>query len=94
MFSSFLSFDTSRKRNKTNIIKIVVVEIHHEKLLALFTLSPDVPECHLQQALEDMVAQRPPKDGYMRDEEKLSGLWAGPIGFAYLFIHVARRRPA
>lgn len=56
---------------------------------ALLTL--DGPERHLKQALEDIVTQRPPSKSYL--DERLSGLWAGPTGFAYLFLRVSKQQP-
>lgn len=43
----------------------------------------------LEQALEDIVTRLPPRNEY----QVLKGLWAGPTGFAYLFLHVSARYP-
>lgn len=47
----------------------------------------------LKQALEDIVAKSPPKAHYSGDNDALKGLWAGPTGFAYLFLHVSHASP-
>lgn len=39
----------------------------------------------LEQLLEDVVTSVPPRNEY----QVLEGLWAGPISFAYLFLHVS-----
>lgn len=57
----------------------------------LLTVAPDEPKRRLERALEDIVARVPPREDYAG--EKLSGLWAGPTGFAYLFLHVSRLHP-
>lgn len=44
---------------------------------------------HLRQALEKIVTNLPPRHEY----PVLKGLWAGPTGFAYLFLHVHSRYP-
>lgn len=54
-------------------------------------LALDDPKRRLKQALEDIVTQRPPNEQYL--DERLSGLWAGPTGFAHLFLHVSKRYP-
>lgn len=41
--------------------------------------------------MEQIVAQSPPKDQYPADD--LSGLWRGPSGIAYLFLHVSVCHP-
>lgn len=51
----------------------------------------DDPLQQVRYSLEQMVAQSPPKDRYLVDD--LSGLWRGPTGFAYLFLHVSIRYP-
>lgn len=43
----------------------------------------------LEQALGDIVTRLPPRNEY----QVLKGLWAGPTGFAYLFLHVSVRYP-
>ncbi|KUI74094.1 LanC-like protein 2 [Cytospora mali] len=48
-------------------------------------------ERHLTDALETIIARLPPKQGY--SEDKVSGFWAGPTGFAYLFLHVSSLHP-
>ncbi|KAJ4421475.1 hypothetical protein N0V82_003739 [Gnomoniopsis sp. IMI 355080] len=53
----------------------------------LFTI--DNNEDHLKQALDNIVTTLPPRDQY----PVLKGLWAGPTGFAYLFLHVHSRYP-
>lgn len=46
---------------------------------------------YLEQALEDIVKNYPPLDQYDRSE--LEGLWSGPTGIAYLFLHVSAADP-
>ncbi|ROW08119.1 hypothetical protein VPNG_06936 [Cytospora leucostoma] len=49
------------------------------------------PELRLEETLESIIEKLPPKKGYSVDT--LSGLWAGPTGFAYLFLHVSALHP-
>lgn len=48
-------------------------------------------DAYLRAALEDIVANYPPRSRYA--PEALHGLWSGPTGLAYLLLHVASRRP-
>lgn len=52
-------------------------------------LTVDDPEGCLKQALEDIVTRLPPKN----EHPTLKGLWAGPTGFAYLFLRVSSQYP-
>ncbi|ROW00812.1 hypothetical protein VMCG_06455 [Cytospora schulzeri] len=54
-------------------------------------LTIDDPERHFKTALEAIITQLPPKHDY--SDDKVSGLWAGPTGFAYLFLHVYSLHP-
>jgi lantibiotic modifying enzyme len=45
----------------------------------------------LQAALRDIVTNHPPKKAY--PEETLHGLWAGPTGISYLFLHISAYNP-
>lgn len=54
-------------------------------------LALDDPERRLTDALEAIVARLPPAQDYLA--ERASGLWAGPTGFAYLFLHVSSVHP-
>lgn len=47
----------------------------------------------LEQVLEGIVAKSPPQPDYLGNNDVLKGLWAGPTGFAYLFLHVSSRYP-
>lgn len=47
----------------------------------------------LGQALVEIIAKLPPQADYSGDNDALKGLWAGPTGFAYLFLHVSSRYP-
>jgi hypothetical protein len=49
------------------------------------------PIDYLQAALEDIIDNYPPKEQYSPLE--LGGLWTGPTGTAYLFLHVAKKKP-
>lgn len=46
---------------------------------------------YLKAALEDIVTNNPPRDHY--DRSSLKGLWSGPTGIAYLFLHVSAAQP-
>ncbi|KAH6838668.1 hypothetical protein B0I37DRAFT_242671 [Chaetomium sp. MPI-CAGE-AT-0009] len=46
---------------------------------------------YLQAALEDIVANYPPRSRY--SQEALHGLWSGPTGMAYLLLQVSAHRP-
>jgi hypothetical protein len=46
---------------------------------------------YLQAALDDIVANYPPRSRY--PAEALQGLWSGPTGVAYLLLHVSSLRP-
>ncbi len=46
---------------------------------------------YLQAALDDIVANYPPRSRY--PQETLQGLWSGPTGVAYLLLHVSSLRP-
>ena len=46
---------------------------------------------YLQAALDDIVANFPPRSRY--PQETLQGLWSGPTGVAYLLLHVSSLRP-
>jgi hypothetical protein len=50
----------------------------------------DVPG-YLAEVLEKMVTKHPPKDEYKGDEAL--GLWVGPSGIAYLFLHLSVSHP-
>lgn len=52
-------------------------------------LSPGDPESLLKETLEKIVTELPPRDEY----PVLKGLWAGPTGFAYLFLLVSSHYP-
>lgn len=54
-------------------------------------LTVDDSERHLKCALEAIVTKLPPKQDYSGD--KPSGFWAGPTGYAYLFLHVSSLQP-
>jgi hypothetical protein len=45
----------------------------------------------MQQALEDIIKNYPPLNQY--DRHSLEGLWSGPTGIAYLFLHVSAAHP-
>jgi lantibiotic modifying enzyme len=47
----------------------------------------------LQHSLEDIITKLPPQADYLGNNVTLKGLWAGPTGFAYLFLHVSSRYP-
>lgn len=57
----------------------------------LLTIARGEPWRRCKQVLEDIIVEVPPRDSYAG--ERLSGLWAGPTGFAYLFLHVYKRYP-
>lgn len=46
---------------------------------------------YLQGALEDIIANYPPRSRY--PQEALQGLWSGPTGLAYLLFRVSTMRP-
>lgn len=48
---------------------------------------------HLREALEEIIAKLPPQQHYTGDNDVLKGLWAGPTGFAYLFLQASARYP-
>jgi len=48
-------------------------------------------ETYLTNALEDIVANYPPRSRY--PHEVLQGLWSGPTGIAYLMLQVSTYRP-
>lgn len=59
----------------------------------LLTVPPGESARHLREALEDIIARLPPQHHYTGDNDVLKGLWAGPTGFAYLFLQASARDP-
>lgn len=59
----------------------------------LLTVPPGESARHLREALEGIIAKLPPKDDYSGNNDVLKGLWAGPTGFAYLFLQASSRHP-
>ena len=49
------------------------------------------PDAYMQEALEDIVTNHRPRDSY--EPKMLAGLWHGPTGLAYLFLHVSAIHP-
>lgn len=49
------------------------------------------PVEYLQDALEDIIDNYPARERY--EPLELGGLWTGPTGTAYLFLHVAQKYP-
>ncbi|GAB1319830.1 Abscisic acid ABA receptor [Madurella fahalii] len=54
-------------------------------------LTVDNTDSYLTAALEDIVANYPPRNRY--PHEILQGLWSGPTGIAYLLLQVSSHRP-
>lgn len=54
-------------------------------------LTVDNGASNLKTALEDILKNYPPLDHYARSD--LEGLWSGPTGIAYLFLHVSAAHP-
>lgn len=67
------------------------VTMHSKYIANDFTplLSLEDPELLLKETLEKIVTELPPRDAY----PVLKGLWAGPTGFAYLFLHISTQHP-
>lgn len=59
----------------------------------LLTVPPGDSARHLREALEDIIARLPPQHHYTGNNDVLKGLWAGPTGFAYLFLQASSRYP-
>lgn len=59
----------------------------------LLTVPPAESAGYLKEALEGIIAKLPPKDDYTGSNDVLKGLWAGPTGFAYLFLQASSRQP-
>lgn len=59
----------------------------------LLTVPPGGSGRHLREALEGIIATLPPQDDYTGSSDVLKGLWAGPTGFAYLFLQASSRYP-
>jgi hypothetical protein len=56
----------------------------------LFTL-PKTPSSLLQEALSELLINSPPKPSY--EPSALAGLFLGPTGLAYLFLHISSLHP-
>lgn len=48
---------------------------------------------HLKEALDWIIANLPPQAQYTGTNDVLKGLWAGPTGFAYLFLQASSLHP-
>ncbi|KAJ0119350.1 hypothetical protein J7T55_013589 [Diaporthe amygdali] len=57
------------------------------------SLTIDEPDRHLKEALENIITNLPPQDRYTGSNDVLKGLWAGPTGFAYLFLEASSLYP-
>lgn len=55
----------------------------------LLTLATD--NTYMQDALEDIVTNYPPREEY--EPKELAGFWHGPTGLAYIFLHVSDAHP-
>lgn len=47
----------------------------------------------MEEALGEIIAKSPPHDEYTGNNDVLKGLWAGPTGFAYLFLQASAMYP-
>ncbi|KAK1777560.1 hypothetical protein QBC45DRAFT_186116 [Copromyces sp. CBS 386.78] len=54
-------------------------------------ISPEQTSQYLSSALEDIVANYPPRSRY--SHEHLQGLWSGPTGIALLMLQISARQP-
>ncbi|KKY31070.1 putativelike protein 1 [Diaporthe ampelina] len=59
----------------------------------LSTVPPGESARHLEEALGEIIAKSPPHDEYTGNNDVLKGLWAGPTGFAYLFLQASAMYP-
>ncbi|KAL1874826.1 hypothetical protein Daus18300_003367 [Diaporthe australafricana] len=48
---------------------------------------------HMKEALEGIIANLPPQDQYTGPSDVLKGFWAGPTGYAYLFLQASSLHP-
>lgn len=59
----------------------------------LLTLPSGEPAGYLRETLEGIIAKLPPQEDYTGNNDVLKGLWAGPTGFAYLFLQASSTYP-